>query len=149
MGTVASVNPGVTDLLQILSNSGSSSLSSTLSSPQIQSALQNASPGDLVQLSNQALQLQEVNSLFGGSDPSQTSGLFSTSSPSSSSATLDNLLSALYSSSPGSTSSSSPASSLASQVATYQSELQVEQAQALLGTGASDGASGTLLNVLA
>jgi hypothetical protein len=141
MGTVASVNPGVADLLQILSNSGSSSLSSTLSSSRIQSALQDSSPGDLVQLSDQALQLQVASGLFGSLDPPQTAGLFSTAANPSSSATLDNLLASLSSSSPGST-------PLADQLAIYRGELQAEQTQALLGTGTTDGTSGTLLNVL-
>jgi hypothetical protein len=152
MGSVSSPNPGVADLLQIFSNAGSPTLSSVLSSPQVQSALQKAPPADLVQLSDQALQLQEVNGLFGSSNPSQTAGLFSTASPSSSSAALDNLFTSLFSSSPGSTTSSTPASipsSPADQLAIDLSESQSEQTQAFLGTETPAGASGTLLNVLA
>jgi hypothetical protein len=66
MGSVASVNPGVSDVLQILSNAGSTSLSSALSSKSVRSALESASSGDIVQLSQQALQLQEASDLFGG-----------------------------------------------------------------------------------
>jgi hypothetical protein len=148
MGSVSSANPGVADLLQILSNAGSPALSSTLSSSPVQSALQNASPADLVQLSDQALQLQVANDLFGTPDPTQTDGLFSDSSSSSSSATLDNLLSSLYSSTPGSTTANTPTSA-ADQLAIYQGELQSEQTQALFGTNTTAGTSGTLLNVLA
>jgi hypothetical protein len=97
MATIPTVNPGVSDLLQILSNAGSPSLTSALSSKNIQSALQAASPADIVQLSDQAVQLQVANSLFASADPSQTDGLFSAlSPPSSSSALLDNLLTKLY-----------------------------------------------------
>jgi hypothetical protein len=147
MGSVTSPNPGVADLLQVLSRAGSPSLSSALSSPSVQSALQNASPADLVQLSDQALKLQVANDLFGSPDPSQTSGLFSDSSSSSSSATLDNLLTSLYSSSPGSTAAGTPTST-ANQLAIYQSESQSQQAQALFGTATTAATSGTLVNVL-
>lgn len=40
-------------------------LFSALSAPKVQAALQNASSGDLVHLSDEALQLQETNGLFG------------------------------------------------------------------------------------
>jgi hypothetical protein len=151
MGSVTSPNPGVADLLQILSTAGSPSLSSVLSSSSVQSALTNASPADLVQLSDQALQLQVANGLFGSPDPSQTAGLFSGASPYNPSTILDNLLTSLYSPSSGSTTAgtpTSPASSTANQLAIYQSELQSEQAQALLGTDTTAGTSGTL-NLLA
>src|SRR5579862_9138307 len=69
----SSTSPGMTDLMQLLTSSGSPLLNSGLSSTQLQSALQDASPGDLVQLSNQAVQLQTVDGLFGASDTSQTS----------------------------------------------------------------------------
>ena len=72
MASVSATNAGVTDLLQTLS-SASPTLSSALSSTAVQTALQNSSLGDLVQLSQAALQLQQVTGLFGGGDPSQTS----------------------------------------------------------------------------
>jgi hypothetical protein len=151
MSTVTPVNPGVADLLQILSNAGSPSLSNALSSSNVESALQASSPADIVQLSNQALQLQVANDLFAGSDPSQTNGLFSTSSPSNSSAALENLLSNLYS--PPSTAlpagPAAPAPTVADQIATYQGELQTEQLQALFGIDPTAGTSGGLLNVVA
>jgi len=68
MSSVSAVNPAVADLLQVFSKSGSASLSTALSSTAVQSALDTASPGDLVQLSTQALQLQQVAGLF-GTDP--------------------------------------------------------------------------------
>jgi hypothetical protein len=155
MSTVAAVNPGVADLLQIVSNAGSPSISSLLASSSVQSALQSASPADVVQLSEQALQLQVENDLFAPADPTQTDGLYSaltSSSPTSSSnAALDGLLTDLYS--PASTalpaSPATPASTLTNQIATYQGELQTEQLQALFGVTPTVGTSGALLNVVA
>lgn len=72
MSSVTSVNPAVSDLLQTFSSDAPASLSTALSAPAVQSALQNASPADLLQLSVQALQLQQVAGLFGNLDASQT-----------------------------------------------------------------------------
>jgi hypothetical protein len=144
MSTVA-VNPGVAALLQILSNAGAPSLSSALSTTSIQSALQAASPADIAQLSDQAVQLQVANSLFANTSPSQT--VFSASSLSNSNVALENLLTNLYSPTP--TTPPSSTASAASQIATYQSQLQNEQLQALFGVDPNVGASGTLLNVVA
>jgi hypothetical protein len=85
-------NPGLADVLSILSNSASPALSSLLSSSKVQSALQNASPADLVELSDQALQLQTVDSLFGAP---------SAASPNK---TLDNIVANLTQPTSGSTS---------------------------------------------
>lgn len=65
MSSVSSTNPGLSDLLQTLTNSGSSVLSTVLSAPGVESALEQAPPADLVALSDQALQLQVVGALFG------------------------------------------------------------------------------------
>jgi hypothetical protein len=73
MSAISSVNPGVADLFNWLSSTGSTAATSALSSPSVQSALQGASPGDLVLLSQQALQLQQAGSLFTSSDSSETS----------------------------------------------------------------------------
>ena len=70
MSSVSSVNPGVADLLQTFWKNGTSPVSTALSSSGVQSALAIASPGDLVQLSSQALQLQQVAGLFGPSEVS-------------------------------------------------------------------------------
>jgi hypothetical protein len=72
MTSVSANSSGVADLLQTFSGTGatanSSALSSALASAQVQTALQTASPGDIVQLSEQALQWQQVTGLFGSSD---------------------------------------------------------------------------------
>jgi hypothetical protein len=154
MATIAAVNPGVSDLLQILSNAGSPSLTSALSSTNIQSALQAASPADIVQLSDQAVQLQVANDLFASADPSQTDGLFSALSPSSSNsssnALLDNLLTNLYPAATTPSLASPPTqASLTDQIATYQGQLQTEQLQALYGVAPTAGTSGNLVNEVA
>ncbi len=112
MSAISSTSPGISALLTAISGSFSSnaSLSSTLSSPAVQSALQ-ASPGDLVQLSQQALQMQFDGGLFGYSNTSQTA------SPESL------LLQSLTGSQVGPTASAIPA---------------LEQAQALFGTSSTN-----------
>jgi hypothetical protein len=160
MDSVTATNgSGMADLIQLLSSSGSPLLSSGLSSSQIQSTLQNASPSDIVQLSDEALQLQVAESLFGSPDTSQTTSLFSDSSSSSSSTILANLLATLSAGSAATTSNasedssssaSSPStSSVADQIASYQTQLQAEQMQTLFGTASTTGVSGTSLNVFA
>ncbi len=69
MSTVSSTSNGISDLMQIFSNAATPAISSLLSSSQVQSALAKAPPADLVRLSDQALQLQEVDGLFGGTNP--------------------------------------------------------------------------------
>jgi hypothetical protein len=126
MGTVASVNPGVTDLLQTLSNLNSK----VLSSPAVTKALENAPPSDIVQLSAAANQLQSVDAIFGVSNSSNTNMSSST-------------LSALENSGAGSSGSSA-----ADQNANAQAALQSELTQGLFGAGTSTSVSGTLFNAL-
>lgn len=147
MGSVAtSDGSGTATLIQLLSGTGSALSSSGLSSSQLQSALKGASPSDIVQLSDQALQLQVADGLFGSPEASQTAGLysagalFSAPSPTSSSATLDGILATLS----GAASSTTPVSD---QFATYQSELQAEQVQSLFAADSTAGVSGTSLDV--
>jgi pectin methylesterase-like acyl-CoA thioesterase len=85
MGSVPSTNPNISNLLQTLSTA-SPQLSSLLSAPNVQSALAKSSPSDVVQLSQQALELQQTDLLFGSSIGTQSL----TSDP-------DSLLSSLYS----------------------------------------------------
>jgi hypothetical protein len=83
---------GLADLMQIFSSAATPAVSSLLSSPTVQSALQKAPVADIVQLSDQAMQLQEVNGLFGGSaapTTTETAGM-----------AMQNLLTSVYS--PGS-----------------------------------------------
>ena len=145
MGTVASVNPGIASVLKTLSNSGSSALSSALASPTVQTALQNAPPADIAQLSSQALQLQEMDTLFGAptqsaNPPSLLSSLFPSSSSSSPASLLQSLDASLLASTTvnAATAGADPAgaqASVSAQLATYQAALQAAQVQALFGTG--------------
>jgi hypothetical protein len=75
MGSIS--NPGIGNLALILSNSGASLASAAITSPTVQAALQNTSASDLVQLSEQAVQLQETEGLFAGALASPGAGLFS------------------------------------------------------------------------
>jgi hypothetical protein len=128
MSSIASVNPGVSDLLQTLSSAGSTPASSVLSSPAVESALQNASPRDIAHLSAEALQLQEANGLFGSPDSTQTAASI--------------ILQALNSSSLGSTTNSASApgsTALSSAAASAASASELEQVSGLLGTDSNSG----------
>lgn len=144
MGSVSSTSPDLSNLLQTLS-AESPVLSSVLSTPNVQSALEKASPGDLVELSDQALQLQQVGLLFGSPDGTQSSGdsLFSLLSPgtSTSNAEPDPIMQALESSlgvgssSAGTPANGQPASTSAtpSQIASAASNLQAQNLETLFG----------------
>jgi hypothetical protein len=108
----SSVNPGLANLLQNLTNVGLP----ILSSPKALAALQKASPSDIVKLSVQATELEGVNALFGnasgtsgnsgfGGGSTSTDPLLAAFYPSNSaSSSTDPLLAALY---PNGSSSSS------------------------------------------
>jgi hypothetical protein len=139
VSTVSSVNPGLADLSQLLSSTGSSTVTSALSTPAVQSALQNASPTDLVQLSAQALQLQAVGSLFTNPDSSSTG------------ATPETLLFQALSSSltqstnAGSSGSGTTAASSSESSANATAALALEQAYGLFGSSSSSGPSVSFL----
>lgn len=71
MGSVIMPNLGLAALEQTLAG--------VLSAPKVQAAPQNASPGDLLLLSAEALQLQEANGLFG--NPGTVAPLISALNP--------------------------------------------------------------------
>jgi len=127
--SAGSTNPGLADALQLITNSASPALSSLLSSSNVQAALQNASPSDLVELSDQALQVQVVDGLFGNADGSATQTDPSTA--------LSNILSELNPPATASSTASTPLPSLASQLAIYQDQQQGQDTQALLGSGST------------
>jgi len=64
MSSISSTNPALTNLLQTLTNLNSP----IMSSQKAVSALQNASPADIAQLSEEAVQLQNVDLIFGEAD---------------------------------------------------------------------------------
>lgn len=71
MSTTSSVNAGLSTLLQDLTNIGSP----LASSPTVVSALEKASPADIVQLSTEAIQLQGLDAMFGVPDSAAGSGV--------------------------------------------------------------------------
>jgi hypothetical protein len=133
MGSVASTSNGLSDLLQTLTNENSPLLP-TLSSPAIQAALQNAPASDIVQISNQAMQLQDTEALFGtpSTAPTPTESLFAALTPPGTSATP-----------------SQSGASLADQLAAYQGNVQTQEAQTLLGTAPSPTTPNSLFDVFA
>ena len=137
MGSVASTNSGLSDLLQTLTNENSPLLS-TLSSPAVEAALQNAPASDIAEISEQALQLQVTNALFGDSNSS-----------SSSSDNLFSELASINSTATGATNSSTSGSSLADQLSAYQGNLQTQEAQTLLGINSPTNTPSSLFDVFA
>jgi hypothetical protein len=137
----ASVNPGVSDLLQTLSNLNSP----VLSSPKVVAALETAPTSDIVELSMEATQLEGMDALFGISDGSSGSS----TDPSSILASLESTLAGSNDSTATapSSSSASSAASPATQLAGYQASLQSEETQALLGGATGSTLNGSLFNL--
>src|SRR5260370_25648399 len=129
MGSISSTSSNLSNLLQAL-GAESPALASLLSTSKMQSALEKASPGDLVQLSDQAMKLQQVGLLFGSTDGTQSNAfnpapasLFSILGPANSSPSPDPLIQALESSlglarANGATSSSSTTNPIANSACT-------------------------------
>jgi len=134
MGSVSSsLNPGVADLLQTLSNVNSPILNSQTAVK----ALESAPPSDIVQLSAEATQLEGVDALFGISSPSSSSvdTLFGASTSTSS---PENILQTI---------ANEGATLTPSEQATEdQAATQSALTQGLFGTGAAS--TGTLFNTL-
>jgi len=119
MASNASMNLGLSDLLQTLTNTPA--LAPILSSPNAMTALENASPSDIVSLSDAATQLQDVTALFGGANPTTDS----------SADPLSNLFASLQS-------SSTATSSGENQLVANQTALQQQELATLLGTRSSN-----------
>ena len=137
MGSVNS-SSNLSNLLQTL-QAESPQLSSFLAAPNVQAALEKASPGDLVQLSDQALQLQQVGLLFGSPDgtpssPSPADSLSSVLLSSNSATQPDPILQALeLSVGAGGTNGAASSSAPASQIANNANSLQAQEMDALFG----------------
>ncbi|MGA2600192.1 MAG: hypothetical protein ABSH09_24765 [Bryobacteraceae bacterium] len=145
MGTTSSVNLGVANLLQDLTNVGSP----LASSPTAVAALEKAPPSDIVQLSAEASQLQGLEVLFGQTNTDTTatsnqsaansilSALYPDgSSPGSTPTPIQSLYQALENASPGTsgaTGGTASSSSLTQAVASYQSNLQSDEIQSMFG----------------
>jgi hypothetical protein len=156
MASVSSVNPGLSDLLQTLASIDSP----VVSSPAAITALEKASPTDIVQLSEAAIQLEGLDEMFGiqngaqnGLGPTNLEDLMnaavgaSIASPAPAVATAATTAAGSSDPSPLSTTSSTP--SLADQLADYQLASQTSEVQALFDPGASGGLSNPLLNLIA
>jgi|HubBroStandDraft_6_1064221.scaffolds.fasta_scaffold778252_1 hypothetical protein len=132
MGSVASTNSGLSDLLQTLSNDNSPLLS-TLTSPTVEAALEKAPPSDIAQISKEAQQLQIADAIFGnaGTASSGADSLFSELTPAGSSATAGS------------------SASLAEQLAAYQGNSQAQEAQTLLGISPSTTTPNSQFDVFA
>ena len=161
MGSIS--NPGFSNLGKILANSGAWLASATLLSPSARTDLQNGAVGDLVQLSEQSLQLQDAAGSLATSASAAPASLLSslltpnyslssltsqldTSLLSSSNSLLDSLLPSLSPSwsnldsvtQPGlNTSTSWPPD----QLAAYQAQLQIADTQTLFGLDSATGSS--------
>jgi hypothetical protein len=72
MSSISSVSrtSNLVNLMQMLTNAAPPAVSSLLASKNVQAALAKASPTDIVQLSDQAMQLQMADGLFGGANTS-------------------------------------------------------------------------------
>ena len=142
MGSISSASSNLQNLLQTLS-AESPQLSSLLSNPKVQSGLEKASPGDLVELSHQALQLQQVDLLFGsstGTEPVDPNALldsiFSVPPTGSTNPQSDPIAQALQASlgaSPTSKGTTSPGSFLAGQISGIPGSPQMLNLETLLG----------------
>jgi len=152
MSSVPSANPGVANLLELLSNSNSA----VLTSKKVTTALEKAPTSDIVQLSMSAIQAQSMNALFGTGSGTDASTATSTSTNAVTASLAD-----LLSGSTGATASSTDttASSLlasaaltnatpADQLAYYQSAAQAAQTQGIFNAESFGSQSGSLLNVV-
>jgi len=126
----------VANLLQTLSNDGES----VLTSSKVTSALESAPVSDIVQLSVQASQLANVDTLFGLSTGSSTS-----SDP----ATILANLAANAEAAASSTSTSTATTSSSSHLANDQALLQEEETQGLFGGVTASDPSSSLFNLIA
>jgi hypothetical protein len=134
VGTVSSsLNPGVADLLQTLSSLGNT----TLNSSSVVNAIKSAPTSDIVALSDEAMQLQNVDTLFGiGSTPTTD---------------MSTLLAELGDPSAPTTSTTSASTSTANETPAQQAQAaqataQAELTQGLFGVGASTNLSGTIFS---
>src|ERR1039457_1831826 len=77
MSSISSVSStsSLVNLMQMLTSAAPPAVSSLLASKNVQAALAKSSPTDIVQLSDQAMQLQMADGLVGGSSSSSQGGL--------------------------------------------------------------------------
>jgi hypothetical protein len=133
----SSLNPGVADLLQTLTNVNSP----VMNSKAVVSALEKAPASDIVQLSEEATQLQGVDALFGlntTSTPTNMETLFGI--PATTTSNTNAVLQALENA--GGTVSTSD------QATNDQLASQAALAQGLFGSGTNNSMTGLLFNTV-
>jgi hypothetical protein len=135
---VSSTNPGLANLLQTLTSVNSP----LLSSPSAISAIENSSPADIVKLSVDATQLQEVNAMFG--DSNTTAAPDSLFNGTNTFAALESALT-----SPSAATGSTGSTVAATQLPADQGSLQAAEADALLDPGLTSSSPSSLFSVLA
>ena len=138
MSSVSAANPGLSNLLQTLSNIDSP----LLTSPSALTAIENSSPADIVKLSAAATQLQEVGAIFG--DGQTTPDSLLPSGTSTFTALENALTNSATASFTGSTANTTPTSELPA----LQSSLQTAEADALLNPGTTSSTTNSLFSVL-
>jgi hypothetical protein len=129
----------VANLLQLLSNVNSP----IASSPAAASALENAPPTDIAQLSVEALQLQGMDEMFGITNGS--------ANPNSTLATLlaaPEASAATEASSAATGSSATPTASSTTSLADQLANAQLSEVEGLFGTGTTGNSSNSLLNLI-
>lgn len=140
MGAVSSTNPGVANLLQLLSDVNSP----VASSPSAVAAFEKAPPSDIAQLSEEAIQLQGMDEMFGlengTANPASTLANL-LAGPEEAAATEDSATA----SGTAATATASSSTSLADQLANS----QLAEVQGLFGTGTDSASnSSSLLNLI-
>jgi hypothetical protein len=138
MGSIATSDFSLANLLQTLTSSGSPQLAAELSSPAVQAALETAPSGDIVEVFDQALQMQEASLFSADSSTAFTPTIPAAVDPASS------LLAPTSSAAPA----TAPTASLAHQLEGYQSDLQSQEMQTLFGVNAAGPPLSSLFNVL-
>jgi hypothetical protein len=148
MGSVPTEAFSVSNLVQSLTVAGSPQLAATLSSPAVQAALQNAPTSDLVDLSSQALKLQETGQLFGSQSTAETATLASILYPLASLLAAANSTARTAAASGASGTSPAAASSTVSLANQLQSDLQAQEVQSLFGIALTASPPSSLFDTL-
>jgi hypothetical protein len=141
MGSVSSTPADLSDVVQTLS-AASPLLSSVLATPNVQSALASASPEDLVRLSDDAMQLQQVGMLF-GNDASTQSNPFGTQETGG-----NGVLQALEASLTSQAAAAIPSSTTSTTTPSLSSAESTSQQQLMAELFDPTSTTGSLLNVL-
>jgi hypothetical protein len=148
MGPVPTDGFSISNLVQSLTGAGSPQLAATLSSPAVQTAIENAPTSDLVDLSSQALKLQETGLLFGNESTAETATLASILYPLASLLAAANAAARTAAESGATNPSPTATSSTASLANQLQSDLQAQEMQSLFGIAPTASPPSSLFDTL-